>query len=291
MDRDADRARLVRNRARDGLPDPPRRVGRKFVSAPILEFFHGLHQAHVAFLDQIEERQPAVRVFFGDGNDEPQVGLDHFGLGLERLGGKFAQPVERLEKIPEGHPHKFLKRADFLLLGLDEMLLRAGFALRFRFGERAQAVLQFIVDVFRDERHFLDDFLFEAKFLERRLKFLVGLFERRQGAPAFGLDVRVRATRCICCQRRCPVSRTRADEPAQRVQMRVAAVHFFVEHDAVKPFARRVGQQFFRERDVFLAGKTEAVNDFGRLPPRRPRCAWKSRLPARASAAPPAPSA
>ena len=52
------------------------------------------------------------------------------------------------------------------------------------------------------------------------------------------------------------------DQPAQRAQVRVAVVHFFVENDAVEPFARRIGQQFFRQRDVFLAGKAEAVNDF-----------------------------
>ena len=52
------------------------------------------------------------------------------------------------------------------------------------------------------------------------------------------------------------------DQPAQRAQVRVAAVHFFVENDAVETFARRLGQQFFRQRDVFLAGETEAVNDF-----------------------------
>ena len=47
--------------------------------------------------------------------------------------------------------------------------------------------------------------------------------------------------------------------------MRVAAVHFFVENDAVETFARRVGDQFFRQGDVFLAGKAEAVNDFADL--------------------------
>jgi hypothetical protein len=49
---------------------------------------------------------------------------------------------------------------------------------------------------------------------------------------------------------------------AEHAEMRVAAVHLVVEHDAVEAFARRVGQQFFRQRRVFLAGKTEAVNDF-----------------------------
>ena len=52
---------------------------------------------------------------------------------------------------------------------------------------------------------------------------------------------------------------------AEHAEMRVAAVHLVVEHDAVKAFARRIGQQFFRQRHVFLAGKTEAVNDFADL--------------------------
>ena len=51
-------------------------------------------------------------------------------------------------------------------------------------------------------------------------------------------------------------------QPEQRAQVRVAAVHFFLEHHAVEPLARRVGQQLFRQRDVLLAGETKTVNDF-----------------------------
>ena len=83
--RDADGARLVGDRAGDRLADPPGGVGRELVAAAVLEFLHRLHQAHVAFLDQVEEGEAAVGVFFRDGNDEPQVGFDHLGLGLERL--------------------------------------------------------------------------------------------------------------------------------------------------------------------------------------------------------------
>src|SRR5262245_45609715 len=70
---DADGARLVGDRARDRLPDPPRGVGREFVAAAILEFVDRLHQADIAFLDQVEELQAAVGVFLGDGDDEAQV--------------------------------------------------------------------------------------------------------------------------------------------------------------------------------------------------------------------------
>ena len=87
--RDADGARLVGDGAGDGLADPPGGVGGKLVAAAVFEFLDRLHQAHVAFLDQVEEGEAAVGVFLGDGNDEAQVGLDHFGLGLQRL----AQPA------------------------------------------------------------------------------------------------------------------------------------------------------------------------------------------------------
>src|SRR5262249_23012876 len=44
---DADGARLVGDRARDRLPDPPRGVGRELVTAAILEFVNRPHQADI----------------------------------------------------------------------------------------------------------------------------------------------------------------------------------------------------------------------------------------------------
>ena len=97
--RDADGARLIGNRAGDRLPNPPRRVGRKLVAAAVLEFLHRLHQAHVAFLDQVEKREAAIGVFLRDGNHEAQVGLDHFGFGAERLAQPAAQFLVALVKF------------------------------------------------------------------------------------------------------------------------------------------------------------------------------------------------
>jgi hypothetical protein len=82
VDRDADGAGLVGDGAGDGLPDPPRGVGGELVAAAVFEFVDRLHQADVAFLDQVEELQAAVRVLLGDRDDEAEVGLDHLGLGL-----------------------------------------------------------------------------------------------------------------------------------------------------------------------------------------------------------------
>ena len=93
--RDADGAGLVGDGAGDGLANPPGGVGGELVAAAVFELLDRLHQAHVAFLDQVEEGQAAVGVFLGDGDDEAQVGLDHFGLGLEGLGGEMLAAARR----------------------------------------------------------------------------------------------------------------------------------------------------------------------------------------------------
>ncbi len=76
MHRDADGARLVGDGASDGLPNPPGGVGGELVAAAVFELVHRLHQAEVAFLDQVKELKAAVGVFLGDGNHQAQVGLD-----------------------------------------------------------------------------------------------------------------------------------------------------------------------------------------------------------------------
>src|SRR5262245_4754401 len=91
---DADGARLVGDRAGDRLADPPGRVRRELVAAAVLELVDGLHQADVAFLDQIEELKPPVRVLLRDRDDQPEIGLDHLLLGLRGLD---------LARLDDGH--------------------------------------------------------------------------------------------------------------------------------------------------------------------------------------------
>ena len=79
---DADRAPLIGDRARDRPPNPPDRVGREFVTKAMFEFIDRFHQSDIAFLNQVEELQAAFGVVFGDENNEPQIGLDHFLLGF-----------------------------------------------------------------------------------------------------------------------------------------------------------------------------------------------------------------
>src|SRR5205823_10249667 len=88
--RNADRARVVRDRALDGLPDPPRRVGRELVAAAPVELLDRAVEAERPLLDQVQERHAEAAVALRDRDDETQVGLDHPPLGgdvaaLDRL--------------------------------------------------------------------------------------------------------------------------------------------------------------------------------------------------------------
>src|SRR5579872_6817146 len=99
VDRDANRARLIRDGARDGLPDPPGGVRRELVAALVLELVDGFHQADVALLNEVEELQSAVRVFLRDAHDEAKVRLDELGLRLVSDALPFPDRVVRLPQL------------------------------------------------------------------------------------------------------------------------------------------------------------------------------------------------
>ena len=80
VDRHADRAALVGERARDRLADPPRRVGRELEALAVVELLGGADEADRALLDQVEEGQALVAVALRDRDDEAQVRLDHLLL-------------------------------------------------------------------------------------------------------------------------------------------------------------------------------------------------------------------
>src|SRR6185503_20813868 len=71
--RNADGPRLVRDGARDRLADPPRGVGGELEPAAVLVLLRRLHEAGVAFLDDVEERETAVSIPLPDRHDEPEV--------------------------------------------------------------------------------------------------------------------------------------------------------------------------------------------------------------------------
>src|SRR5882724_10697313 len=110
VDGHADRARLIRERAADRLADPPGRVRREAVPAPIVELDDGAHQADVAFLDEVEERQPALRVALRETHDEPEVGLDELALGFLGTALAVAHDRHRLGELGGGRAGAALAR-------------------------------------------------------------------------------------------------------------------------------------------------------------------------------------
>src|SRR5207244_12959937 len=60
--RHPDRARLVGERSRNGLPDPPGRVRRELVAAAPVELLDRADETKRSFLDQVEEGEALVAV-------------------------------------------------------------------------------------------------------------------------------------------------------------------------------------------------------------------------------------
>src|SRR6516162_411039 len=126
---DADGARLVGDRAADRLPDPPGGIGRELVAAAILELVDRLHQANIAFLDQVEELQAAVGIFLGDGDDEAQVRLHHLLLGLARLALALLHHLHDLAELADLEPGLAGEHLDLVAVLLDLLLVPSDEAL------------------------------------------------------------------------------------------------------------------------------------------------------------------
>ena len=187
VDRDADGPRLVGDGAGDGLPDPPRGVRAELVAAPVLELLDGLHQAHVAFLDQVQERQAAVRVLLGDADDQPQVGLDHLGLGAQALAQPGLQILVAVLEFLARHALIFFHLPELLLLVAQRLGLGLALAGLLELPDRVRAGLEAVVALVRDVHEILDGLLLEVELLERVGEPVAGFRDRLQLALAGGL--------------------------------------------------------------------------------------------------------
>jgi hypothetical protein len=134
MHRDADGARLVGDRASDGLANPPGGIGRELVAAAVFELVHRLHQADVAFLDQVEELQATVGVLLGDGDHQAQVGLDHLFLGSAGFGLTDGHAAVDVLDVGNAEAGFLLQVHQLLLAGANVVLARGN-----RFGVLALA--------------------------------------------------------------------------------------------------------------------------------------------------------
>src|SRR5215470_752487 len=76
-----DGAALVGHAARDGLADPPRRVGGELEALGVVELLHGPNEPEVALLDEVEQRHAASGVALGQADHQPQIGLEQVPFG------------------------------------------------------------------------------------------------------------------------------------------------------------------------------------------------------------------
>ena len=124
--RNTDGARLIGDRTRDRLTDPPRCVGAELVAAAVFELVDRLHQPDVAFLNKIKELQAAVRIFFSDGNYQAQIRLDHFLLGDPRLALALLHHVDDAPEFGEAHARLRGDVGDFRTDALDRIFFALG---------------------------------------------------------------------------------------------------------------------------------------------------------------------
>ena len=112
--RQSDGFRLVRERAFDGLFDPPGGVSRKLCAFLWIEPFDALHQSNVPFIDKVEQRQAVAFVVPSDFNDQTQVRLDHLVArpsvaALDAL-GQFDLLLRRQQRSLANFPQVEMKR-------------------------------------------------------------------------------------------------------------------------------------------------------------------------------------
>ncbi len=90
--REANGTGLVAETAGDGLADPPGRVGGELETLPPIELLHRPDQPQVAFLNEIEEIEPATGISLGDRNDQAQIAADEGHLGFLTVVDQPEQP-------------------------------------------------------------------------------------------------------------------------------------------------------------------------------------------------------
>lgn len=75
MDWYADRARLIGYGTSDTLAYPPCGIRRELESFLRIKFINRTEKSDISFLDEIEESETATHVFFGNGDNETEIGF------------------------------------------------------------------------------------------------------------------------------------------------------------------------------------------------------------------------
>src|SRR6266542_4843354 len=84
MDRDTYRPCLFRDGAINGLSNPPRCISAELEAAPRVKLTNRSQKSHVAFLDQVKERDTTSQVTFGNADNQAQIRADERLIGFHR---------------------------------------------------------------------------------------------------------------------------------------------------------------------------------------------------------------
>jgi hypothetical protein len=114
VDRNANGASLIGDSAGDSLPHPPRGISGELVAAAVIELVHRLHQADIAFLNEIEELQSSIGVALRYGNHQAQVGLDQLLFGGFRFQLAALDDLQRAAQLGGTSTAFFLQLLDAL---------------------------------------------------------------------------------------------------------------------------------------------------------------------------------
>src|SRR5262245_54987887 len=127
-------------------------------------------------------------------------------------------------------PDEFFERFDLTTFGLYDDLRLGNLLVLLEFINSSEAKLDFVMNVFRHQRHFLNDLLLVVKLRERALKLVVQFLEGALNSAAFGL-CRRRVPRRIFLIHLLVNEANVLYESAQIAQMEIAAINFLVEDD------------------------------------------------------------
>ena len=127
----------VGDAAGDRLADPPRGVRRELEALAPVELLDRVHEAEVALLDQVEQRQARRLVLLGDRHDEAQVRLHERALrrrrpdAAARRSSRFLAGVSALPPPSSSLARRvalldLLREADLVVLGEQRVLPDVG---------------------------------------------------------------------------------------------------------------------------------------------------------------------
>ena len=156
---------MVGNGSGNGLANPPCRIGAEFIASAIFVFIDRPHQAGIAFLNDIQEAQAAIAIFFGDGNHQAQIAAGKISLGLFILAKNRFNGTKAFIELTRRLEYQILHAVKLLLHRIDifnhVIAIGTGFDNSFK-------LVHFLADALKLFHHRLNPACTQAQFFQKR---------------------------------------------------------------------------------------------------------------------------